>query len=78
MSRKKRDTAVAEETEQRLSHRGAGTEFAQHDQFGILILRERRQPQQDFPDRGVNRPGDMACLELESGPDINHCRGLSG
>ena len=55
MARKKRDIAETEEAEQHLAHHGPRTEFAQHDKFGIFILRKRHKPQQDFPNRCVNR-----------------------
>lgn len=76
MARKKRDIAETEEAEQRLSHHGTGTKFAQHDKFGIFILGQRHKPQQYFPNRCVNRTGNMASLELKPRADIYHRRGL--
>ena len=63
---------VSEGSKQTLDNSGSRTKFAGHHQFSILVQRDLRQPQQDFPGRCMDCAGDVPIPELEDGTDIDN------
>jgi hypothetical protein len=72
LSHKQHYIPIAVGVEQALDDTGTRPKFAGYHQLGVLVGRDARQPQQDFPGLSMDCTGDVTLPELEDGTYIDN------